>query len=47
MWNTAGALHYLLLLLPAIALHAHASQEAHLAKFLLSKKKQKQKQQKH
>jgi serine carboxypeptidase-like clade 2 len=38
MWNTAGALRYLLLLLPAIALHAHASQEAHLAKFLLSRR---------
>ncbi|CAM0875625.1 unnamed protein product [Alopecurus aequalis] len=35
MWNRAAALHYLLLLIPAISSHAHASQEAHLAKFLL------------
>jgi serine carboxypeptidase-like clade 2 len=34
MWNT----DYLLLLLPAIALYAHASQEAHLAKFILSRR---------
>uniref|UniRef100_A0ACD6A5X5 Uncharacterized protein n=1 Tax=Avena sativa TaxID=4498 RepID=A0ACD6A5X5_AVESA len=36
--NTAAALHYLLLLIAAIALHAHASQEAHLAKFILSRR---------
>ena len=39
MWrSTAAGLHYLLLLIPAISWHAHASQEAHLAKFLLSKR---------
>ena len=39
MWrSTAAGLHYLLLLIPAISWHAHASQEAHLAKFLLSRR---------
>jgi serine carboxypeptidase-like clade 2 len=37
MRNTAGALHLLLLVL-ATALHVHASQEAHLAKFLVSRR---------
>ncbi|XP_047088083.1 serine carboxypeptidase 1-like [Lolium rigidum] len=37
MRNTAGVLH-LLLLIVAVALHAQASQEAHLAKFLLSRR---------
>uniref|UniRef100_A0ACD5X6Q9 Uncharacterized protein n=1 Tax=Avena sativa TaxID=4498 RepID=A0ACD5X6Q9_AVESA len=36
--NAAAALHYLLLLVAGIALHGHASQEAHLAKFILSRR---------